>query len=90
MSEFRDGYEVEPLDATDVQDGWRVLFNGEVYTVTGRQRGPARREGEDRQLRLYLDRAPYSVSGEETQTVYRVLGEASMATARPADGTVRQ
>lgn len=69
-----DGYLVEPFAASEVEVGWSLLMRDRgCYTVRDRKFAPPRREGGDRQLKIFTDRAPFTFSGEESMTVYRVV-----------------
>jgi len=72
-TERLNGHLVEPLAAKDVEIGWELLFGDEIAKVISWKTSPPRSEGRDRHLKMTLDASPWSVSGEETQTVYHVI-----------------
>lgn len=71
-----DGYLVEPLAASEAKVGWRLLLRDRgVYEVRDLVRRPARREGENPQVKILVDRPPFSFTGEQTLTIYRVIAQ---------------
>lgn len=71
--QVKDGHIVQPDVAGMVMEHWKLLVDGTVHQVGSVSIKPPR-EGEiDRRVSIWFDHARRPMTGDENQTVYRVL-----------------